>query len=384
MLLYLAALLLFGLTVRGVTSASVAGLGPAGRDRRGLRDRADDAGACRTSGRSARTSPTTGSATRSPTGTRSGCWPRSGSSSALHMATRARGPRVARVLGAAAVPLLATTVYFTFSRGAILAGVIGTVAYLALARPRGTVSGLAAAVPATAIALVVAYHADLLATEHPTIPAAVSQGHRVAWVLAACIVGAALDQARLPEARHTGFADAAHARPADGPRRGRRSSGRGGGGRPGFRSARLGRGGSTTSSSPAHRSAKGPPASDFRQRLYLGQLQRAPGLLGRRGRSVRGEQSSKERGAGTFQLAWERERDYPGTVVDAHGLYPGDPGRAGPGWARPAGHGAGRDSRRTRGADSWQGPNRVRGAFLPPPSAGWWPRPSTGTGRCRW
>ena len=40
----------------------------------------------------------------------------------LHMATRARGPRLTRVLGAAAVPLLATTVYFTFSRGAILAG----------------------------------------------------------------------------------------------------------------------------------------------------------------------------------------------------------------------------------------------------------------------
>ena len=57
-------------------------------------------------------------------------------------------------------------------------------------------SGLVAAVPATAIALVVAYHADLLATEHPTIPAAVSQGHRVAWVLAACIAGAAL--IRLP------------------------------------------------------------------------------------------------------------------------------------------------------------------------------------------
>ena len=102
------------------------------------------------------------------------------------MATRARGPRVTRVLGAAAIPLLATTLYFTFSRGAILAGAIGTVAYLVVARPRGTVSGLAAAVPATAIVLVVAYHADLLATQSPTIPAAVSQGHRVAWVLAAC------------------------------------------------------------------------------------------------------------------------------------------------------------------------------------------------------
>ncbi len=27
-------------------------------------------------------------------------------------------------------------------------------------------------------------------------------------------------------------------------------------------------------------------------------------------------------GAGTFQLAWERERSFPGPVIDAHGLYP--------------------------------------------------------------
>ena len=35
------------------------------------------------------------------------------------------------------------------------------------------------------------------------------------------------------------------------------------------------------------------------------------------------EKSSLEgHGGGTFQLAWERERDFPGSVVDAHGLYP--------------------------------------------------------------
>jgi hypothetical protein len=35
------------------------------------------------------------------------------------------------------------------------------------------------------------------------------------------------------------------------------------------------------------------------------------------------ERSNLEgQGGGTFQLAWERERDFPGTVADAHGLYP--------------------------------------------------------------
>ena len=108
----------------------------------------------------------------------------------LQMATRARGPALPRIMGAAAIPLLATTLYFTFSRGAIAAGGIGIVAYLVLARPRGTASGLVATVPPTVLAVVVAYNADLLATERPTTQAAVSQGHRVAWVLAACVAAA--------------------------------------------------------------------------------------------------------------------------------------------------------------------------------------------------
>ncbi len=107
----------------------------------------------------------------------------------LQMTTRARGSRITRVLGAAAIPLLATTVYFTFSRGAILAGGLGVVAYLVVARARGTVSGLLATVPAAAIALVVAYQADVLATEHPASEVGTSQGHHVAKVLAACVVG---------------------------------------------------------------------------------------------------------------------------------------------------------------------------------------------------
>src|SRR5204863_109975 len=91
-------------------------------------------------------------------------------------ADRARR-RAVRGLRAGPVPLLAATRRFTSSRGAIAAGIVGFVVYLAIARPRALVSGLIAVVPATTVATVAAYRADLLATLHPTTPAAVSQGH---------------------------------------------------------------------------------------------------------------------------------------------------------------------------------------------------------------
>ena len=102
------------------------------------------------------------------------------------------GRGVTRVLGAAAIPLLATTVYFTFSRGAILAGVIGDVAYLVLARPRGAVSGLVAAVPPrrspSSSPMTPTCSPPSTRRPRPRSP----RGIGVAWVLAACIVGAAL------------------------------------------------------------------------------------------------------------------------------------------------------------------------------------------------
>jgi hypothetical protein len=88
--------------------------------------------------------------------------------------------RSVRVLAAGVVPLLAATLFFTFSRGAIAAGAIGLVVYVLLARPRALLSGVLATLPPTAALMVVAYHANLLDTVDPTTPAAVSQGHRVA------------------------------------------------------------------------------------------------------------------------------------------------------------------------------------------------------------
>jgi O-antigen ligase len=110
----------------------------------------------------------------------------------LHFACSERESRPVRVLGAAVTPVLGAALYFTFSRGAIAVAILGLVAYVLLARPRGLIGGLVGCVPATAIAVVSAYDADLLASDNPTTSAATSQGHHVALVVAGCVLGAAV------------------------------------------------------------------------------------------------------------------------------------------------------------------------------------------------
>ena len=115
----------------------------------------------------------------------------------FHFTCSRSEPGAVRVLGAAAVPVLVTTLFFTFSRGAIAAGIAGLVAYVAIARPRALLSGLIAIAPTAVIAVVVAYHADLLATLDPPRQATVDQGHDVALAVALCTLGAALLRALL-------------------------------------------------------------------------------------------------------------------------------------------------------------------------------------------
>jgi len=105
---------------------------------------------------------------------------------AFHLACTLGERRLVRVLAAALVPLLAATLFFTFSRGAMAAGAIGLAVYVLVARPRGLLSGALASAPGTVALLVVAYQANLLDTVDPTIPAAVSQGHRVALAAGVC------------------------------------------------------------------------------------------------------------------------------------------------------------------------------------------------------
>ncbi len=115
----------------------------------------------------------------------------------VHLSSDLREPRVWRVLATAAVPVLATTLFFTFSRGSIATGVIALTVYALLGRPRGLASSLLAAVPPTVIAVEAAYGANLLATHDPTTPQATLQGHDVAATLLGCILAAAALRALL-------------------------------------------------------------------------------------------------------------------------------------------------------------------------------------------
>jgi hypothetical protein len=102
-----------------------------------------------------------------------------------------------RVLAAAVLPAVAATLLLTFSRGAMGVAAIGLLAYCLLTRFSTLPTALFAVAPPVAIALRSAWDATALATNHPTSPAAVSQGHHVAVVVGACMVVAGLLRAAL-------------------------------------------------------------------------------------------------------------------------------------------------------------------------------------------
>jgi hypothetical protein len=102
-----------------------------------------------------------------------------------------------RVIAAAVLPAAAATLLLTFSRGAMGTAVIGLLAYCLLTRFSTLPTALLAIAAPVAIALHSAWDATALATAHPTSPAGVSQGHHVAVVVAACMIGAGLLRALL-------------------------------------------------------------------------------------------------------------------------------------------------------------------------------------------
>jgi hypothetical protein len=110
---------------------------------------------------------------------------------AFHLSCTLSERRPVRILAAGVLPLLAATLFFTFSRGAIAAGAIGLAVYVLCARPRALLVGLLATVAPTAVLIVVAYHANLLDTVDPTTPAAIAQGHHVALVAGLCACASA-------------------------------------------------------------------------------------------------------------------------------------------------------------------------------------------------
>jgi hypothetical protein len=115
----------------------------------------------------------------------------------FHLTADRAEHRGVRVLAAAVLPGVAATLLLTFSRGAMGVTVIGLLAYCLLTRFSTLPTALLAVAPPVAIALRSAWDATSLATNHPTDAAAIAQGHHVAVIVGACMVGAGLLRAVL-------------------------------------------------------------------------------------------------------------------------------------------------------------------------------------------
>jgi tetratricopeptide (TPR) repeat protein len=100
--------------------------------------------------------------------------------------------RTARVLAAAPVPILFTTLYFTFSRGSWVALALGLgVAVVAERRRLHFLAVVTASVPAAALAVLAAKHAHALSRAGASLGSAASAGHKLAFVLVVCTGAAA-------------------------------------------------------------------------------------------------------------------------------------------------------------------------------------------------
>ncbi|HEY0632715.1 MAG TPA: O-antigen ligase family protein, partial [Thermoleophilaceae bacterium] len=235
---------------------------------------------------------------------------------ALGIAANPRERRWVNALAAGFVPVAATTLFFTFSRGAIIATLIGLVAYLLVAQSGSLLGALLATAPPAIVALVVAYNADQLAGADPTSTAAVAQGKNVALAVALCAIAAAaarfltvsIDRAltarkREPWPRQTKFAVA-------------------GGAVLVLVVVAVAAGAPSWASRQVDNFLNAPPpqGNDFRNRLT------DPSSNGRKDHwSAALKGFSREplhgQGAGTYQFTWDRYRKINVPVTDAHSLY---------------------------------------------------------------
>ena len=124
---------------------------------------------------------------------------------AVHAASAARQPGAVRVLACAALPVLAVAWYLPLSRGGIATAALGLGAYALLARPPRLIATMLCAGPPVVVAVVAAYGAEALTTASFNEGPGPEQGHRVAVVLAACVVVAGV--ARLGMLRVEGRLD---------------------------------------------------------------------------------------------------------------------------------------------------------------------------------
>jgi O-antigen ligase len=233
---------------------------------------------------------------------------------AFSMSSDAEEPLLGRVLGAAALPVLATALLLTFSRGAIVAGAAGLLVAVAAGRGRGLLGALLVGVPSVSLAVEAAYGADALTTG--LVDAAViSQGRDVALVVVACTLGALLGRAvLLPlDARLAAL------------RLPRAPLG-----------VRVGMGATALVAAVVVALLLGVPATlegqyerfvndgsvDVEVRDRLGEAS-ANGRIEQWNVDLRGFESEPLHGtgAGTYALLWDRYRPYASQVEDGHSLY---------------------------------------------------------------
>ncbi len=106
------------------------------------------------------------------------------------LATRSEEKPVAQSLAAAAIPVLAATIYFTFSRGSIGSLLVGAVVFVLVAARRDLIPAAIAVVPPTAVAVLLCVGTDVLSTGKYGSPAGVAEGKTLAWELIGLAVAA--------------------------------------------------------------------------------------------------------------------------------------------------------------------------------------------------
>ena len=233
-------------------------------------------------------------------------------------ADRAEHPAV-RAIAAAVLPGVGAALLLTFSRGALGAAAIGLLVYCLLTRVSTLPTALIAAVPTTAIAMRSAWDATELASRRPTDALAVSQGHHVAVVVAACMVAAGALRAVLALAdRQIGALPVVREPPRLAARAGLGAAvgvvvvvvalalGAGG-----FASREYGKfvKGTHETHKVQTRDRLTDPANDGRLPLWRVAL------------DIYRTQRLRGTGAGTYQQYYPRYRTEKGYVVDAHSLY---------------------------------------------------------------
>lgn len=235
---------------------------------------------------------------------------------ALHGAAGGREPLWMRALAGACLPVLATAGYLPLSRGGIATAVVGGLLFVVLARPPRLLVTLLTAGPSVAVALVTAYHADVLTTAGFARGAGPAQGHREAAIVVACAAGAAL--LRVLASRLDPLTDRLAARS----------------GRRGFLAAvaviavaLIAAGVAIDAPSRVREQYRAfvngnvvDPGKDTRQRLTSsgnnGRL-----ALWRVSRSSFSAEPWHGTGAGTFEVRWARERPIEMQALDGHSLY---------------------------------------------------------------